>query len=70
MPRSNRGKNTTLIASMGPSGMGESMVVKRATDSEVFGLYVEHFLARPLREEGQEVVVVLDGLGAHRPKRG
>ncbi len=65
VPR-NRGKNTTLIASMGLSGMGESMAVEGATDSEVFEVYVEHFLARTLRE-GQ--VVVLDRLGAHRPKR-
>ncbi len=66
VPR-NRGKNTTLIASMSlSSGMGESMVVKGATDSEVFEVYVEHFLA-PTLSEGQ--VVVLDRLGAHRPKR-
>ena len=66
VPR-NRGKNTTLIASMGLWGMGESMAIKGATDSEVFEVYVEHFLA-PTLHEGQEVVV-LDGLGAHRPKR-
>ncbi len=65
VPR-NRGKNTTLIASMSLCGMGESMCVEGATDSEVFEIYVEHFLAPKLRE-GQ--VVVLDGLGAHRPKR-
>ncbi len=65
VPR-NRGKNTTLIASMSLSGMGESMCVKGATDSEVFEVYVEHFLA-PTLSEGQ--VVVLDKLGAHRPKR-
>lgn len=65
VPR-NRGKNTTLVASMSLSGMGESMVVEGATDSEVFEVYVEHFLAPALRE-GQ--VVVLDNLGAHRPKR-
>jgi hypothetical protein len=49
VPR-NRGKNTTLIASMSLSGLGESMVVKGATDSEVFEVYVEHFLAPTLRE--------------------
>ena len=42
------------------------MTVEGATDSEAFEAYVEHFLAASLRE-GQ--VVVLDGLGAHRPKR-
>ena len=42
------------------------MTVEGATDSEAFEVYVEHFLAPSLRE-GQ--VVVLDGLGAHRPQR-
>ena len=66
VPR-NRGKNTTLIAAITLEGaMGESMSVEGATDSEVFEAYVEHFLA-PALEKGQ--VVVLDGLGAHRPKR-
>ncbi len=65
VPR-NRGKNTTLIASMSVSGMGESMCVQGATDAEVFEVYIEHFVA-PTLSEGQ--VVVLDKLGAHRPKR-
>ena len=42
------------------------MVVEGATDSKVFKVYVEHFLA-PSLSEGQ--VVVLDNLGAHRPER-
>ena len=62
----NRGKNLTLIASMSLYGMGESMVVEGATDAAAFEVYVEHFLA-PSLCEGQ--VVVLDNLGAHRPKR-
>jgi transposase len=65
VPR-NRGLNTTLIASMSLLGMGEAMCFEGATDSEVFEAYVEHFLA-PVLKEGQ--VVVLDKLGAHRPKR-
>ena len=65
VPR-NRGKNTTLIASMSLYGMGESMCVEGATDAAAFEVYVEHFLA-PTLSEGQ--VVVLDGLGAHRPGR-
>jgi transposase len=65
VPR-NRGKNTTLIASMSLCGMGESMCVQGATDAEVFEVYIEHFLA-PTLSEGQ--VVVLDKLGVHRPKR-
>ncbi len=66
VPR-NRGKNTTLIAAITLEGaMGESMSVEGATDSEAFEVYVEHFLA-PSLSKGQ--VVVLDGLGAHRPQR-
>jgi transposase len=66
VPR-NRGKNTTLIAAMTlEGGMGESMAIEGATDSEVFEAYVEHFLA-PTLTEGQ--VVVLDGLGAHRTEK-
>jgi transposase len=62
----NRGKNLTLIASMSLSGMGEAMVVEGATDAKAFEVYVEHFLA-PMLSEGQ--VVVMDNLGAHRPRR-
>jgi transposase len=66
VPR-NRGKNTTLIAAITLEGaIGTSMTIEGATDSEAFEAYVEHFLAPSLRE-GQ--VVVLDGLGAHRPKK-
>jgi hypothetical protein len=54
----NRGKNTTLIASISLQGaMGTAMTIEGATDSEVFEAYVEHFLA-PTLTEGQ--VVVLD----------
>ena len=66
LPR-NRGKNQTLIASLTlQGGMGASMSVEGATDSEVFEAYVERFLA-PTLTEGQ--VVVLDKLGAHRTER-
>ena len=66
VPR-NRGKNTTLIASITLQGaMGESMSVEGATDSEAFEAYVEHFLA-PSLSKGQ--VVVLDGLGGHRTQK-
>ena len=65
VPR-NRGKNTTLIASMSLSGMGEAMCIQGSTDAQAFEVYIEHFLA-PALKEGQ--VVVLDKLGAHRPKR-
>jgi transposase len=65
VPR-NRGKNTTLLTSMTLEGMGPSMAVEGATTSRVFETYVEQVLAPALRC-GE--VVVMDNLGAHRPKR-
>ena len=66
VPR-NRGKNTTLIASMTLGGaMGASMAFEGATDKEAFQGYVERFLA-PTLSEGH--IVVMDRLGAHRAKK-
>jgi transposase len=65
VPR-NRGKNTTLLTSLHSGGMGPSMAVEGATTSRVFETYVERLLAPALRP-GR--VVVMDNLGAHRPKR-
>jgi transposase len=65
IPR-NRGTNTTLLSSLHLGGMGPSMAVEGATTKEVFDTYVEHFLVPALRP-GQ--LVVMDNLGAHRPKR-
>jgi hypothetical protein len=49
VPR-NRGKNTTLLASMTLLGaMGETMAVEGSTDREVFEAYVEHALAPTLK---------------------
>ena len=62
----NKGKNLTLIASMSLHGMGESMCFEGATDAAAFEVYVEHLLAPSLTERQ---VVVMDNLGAHRPKR-
>ncbi len=61
-----RGKNTTLLSSMTLSGMGASLAVEGATTARVFETYVEKVLAPSLRM-GQ--IVVMDNLGAHRPKR-
>ncbi len=47
-------------------GMGSSLAVAGATTAVVFEAYVEKVLA-PSLEEGR--VVVMDNLGAHRPKR-
>ena len=66
VPR-NRGKNTTLLASMTPEGMGPCLAVEGATTKAVFEAYVERVLA-PSLWPGQ-VVVVMDNLGAHRGER-
>src|SRR3712207_823977 len=52
--------------SMITEGMGPSMAVEGATTSRVFDTYVERVLDPALRC-GQ--VVVMDNLGAHRPRR-
>jgi len=65
VPR-NRGKNTTLLASISVEGMGPSLAVKGSTTAEVFEAYLEHVLL-PELEEGQ--VVLMDNLPAHKPKR-
>ena len=65
VPR-NRGRNTTLIASMGSEGMGPCMTVVGSTSKAVFEAYVERVLA-PSLSPGR--VVVMDNLGAHRSER-
>ena len=59
----NRGKNTTLLASMSTEGMGPTLAVQGSTDKAVFESYVEQVLAPSLRS-GQ--VVVMDNLSAHK----
>ncbi len=65
VPR-NRGKNTTVLASMSLEGMGPSLAVEGATSTRVFETYVERVLAPTLRK-GQ--VVVMDNLSAHKGER-
>jgi transposase len=65
VPR-NRGKNTTLLSSMTTGGMGPSLAVEGATTARVFETYVEKVLVPSLRA-GQ--IVVMDNLGAHKPRR-
>jgi len=65
IPR-NKGKNTTLLASISCEGMGPSMAIEGPTTKEVFEAYVEHFLA-PKLSLGQ--VVVMNNLGAHKGER-
>jgi transposase len=64
--RRNRATNTTLLSSLHAQGMVPSMAIEGATTREVLEVYVEHFLA-PVLKPAQ--IVVMDNLGAHRPRR-
>jgi len=59
----NRGKNTTLLASMSSEGMGPTLAVEGSTKKAVFEAYVGWVLA-PSLKAGQ--VVVMDNLSAHK----
>lgn len=59
----NRGRVTTLLASLSLAGMGAAMTIEGGTDRAVFEAYVEQGLAPTLRP-GQ--VVVIDNLRAHQ----
>ena len=62
----NHGKNTTLIAALGASGMGAAMTLEGAADADAFVAYLAHFLVPTLRP-GQ--IVVMDDLSVHKDKR-
>jgi transposase len=65
VPR-NRGKNTTLLASLSVEGMGASMLLEGATNTAAFEIYLEQILL-PSLSPGQ--IVVLDNLSAHKGAR-
>jgi hypothetical protein len=65
VPR-NRGKNTTLLASMSVEGMGPSLAVEGATTTKVLETYVERVLAPTLR---RAQLVVMDNFSAHKGER-
>jgi hypothetical protein len=62
----NRGKNTTLLASISLKGMGPSLAVEGSTTREVFEAYLEPVL---LPELGEGRAVIIDSLPAHKPGR-
>jgi transposase len=65
VPR-NRGKNTTLIASLSLEGIGASMILEGAANAVAFEAYVEHILV-PSLVKGQ--IVVMDNLRVHKTAR-
>jgi transposase len=65
VPR-NRGKNTTLLASLSAEGIGASMLLEGATNAAAFEIYLEQLLL-PSLVPGQ--IVVMDNLSAHKGAR-
>lgn len=65
VPR-NRGPNTTLLASITLSELGEALAIEGSTNKAVFEAYVERALV-PTLEAGQ--VAIMDNLSAHKPAR-
>jgi transposase len=66
VPR-NRGKNTTLLASMSVEGMGPTLAVEGVTDRKVFEAYIEGVLAPRSLQCSQ--IVIMDNLTAHKGER-
>ena len=65
VPR-NRGKNTTLLASMSVEGIGPSLAITGTVDAPVFEAYLERVLLPELRP-GR--ILVMDNLSAHKTKK-
>jgi transposase len=66
VPRT-RGKNTTVLSSMSVEGMGPSLAVEGVTTARAFQTYYIEKVLVPSLRPGR--IVVMDNLGAHRPKR-
>jgi transposase len=65
VPR-NYGTSTSMIATMGVSGVEAAMMIEGSVDTIVFNEYCQQVL-RPTLKSGD--VIVLDNLGAHRASR-
>lgn len=62
----NRGKNTTLMASLSLQGPGEALLLQGAADARAFETYIEQVLG-PSLQAGQ--ILVLDNLSTHQGER-
>jgi transposase len=62
----NRGKNVTLIASLSLEGIGETLLMEGAANTQIFEIYVEQILVPSLRP-GQ--IVIMDNLSIHKGKK-
>lgn len=65
VPR-NYGQSTSMIATMGTSGVEAMMMIEGSVDTVVFNEYCKQVLQPTLRSGD---VIVLDNLGAHRASR-
>lgn len=65
VPR-NYGHSTSMIATIGVSGVEAPMLIEGSVDTSVFNAYCEQVL-RPTLKSGE--IIVLDNLGAHRASR-
>jgi transposase len=65
VPR-NRGKNTTLLASLALEGIGASMMIEGSANAAAFEAYLEQILI-PSLHPGQ--IVVMDNLSVHKGAR-
>jgi transposase len=65
VPR-NRGKNTTLIAALGWSGVGEALILEGSVTTAILEQYVAQILV-PSLSVGQ--IVSMDNLAAHKSAR-
>src|SRR5947209_14747109 len=65
VPR-NKGKNMTVIASLSPSGMGESLLLEDAANGEMFTLYLEKILM-PSLHPGQ--IIIMDNASIHEGEK-
>ena len=59
----NRGRNTSILAAMSPTGLVATMTVEGSTNKEVFLTYLENVLCPALRP-GQ--TVIMDNLSVHK----
>lgn len=60
------GPNTSVISALSLSGVGAMMTIEGAVDTQVFDLYVEHFLVPELLEDD---IVLLDNVTFHYSQR-
>lgn len=62
----NWGRNITLLAALSVAGVGATMTIEGATDTDVFCAYVSEVLA-PTLSTGD--IVVMDNLSAHKAQK-